>query len=98
MTEKLGMGWQRDYPDFRDYTAEERDSVKPMLARVGLAKKARASLPASADLRVWCSSIENHGSLGSCTANEGCLASTASNGSVAQIREKLRRQSWKSLK
>jgi hypothetical protein len=26
------------------------------------------------------------------------LASTASNGSVAQIREKLRRQSWKSLK
>jgi C1A family cysteine protease len=67
--EKLGMGWLPDYPDFRDYTAEEKGSVKPMLAKVGVAKKARAKLPASVDLRPWCSPVENQGAIGSCTAN-----------------------------
>jgi C1A family cysteine protease len=89
--EKPGMGWLPDYPDFRDYTAEQdevssrlkalgqKDSVKTMLQKAGVAKKvkagaaksAKASLPASADLRAWCSPIENQGSLGSCTANAG---------------------------
>ena len=90
MIEKLGMGWLPDYPDFRDYTAEQdevasspkllgqKDSVKAMLAKVGCkagksgwAKPAKVSLPASVDLRAWCSPIENQGSLGSCTANAG---------------------------
>lgn len=83
MIEKLGMGWLPDYPDFRDYTAEQdkvasslkllgqKDSVKGMLAKVGVAKPAKVSLPASVDLRAWCSPIENQGSLGSCTANAG---------------------------
>jgi C1A family cysteine protease len=83
MTEKFGMGWLRDYPDFRDYTAEQnevasrlrllgqKDSVKAMLAKAGVAKPAEASLPASVDLREWCSPIEDQGSLGSCTANAG---------------------------
>jgi C1A family cysteine protease len=89
--EKMGMGWLPDYPDFRDYTAEQdkvssslkalgqTDSVKVMLEKAGVAKKARrgsartakASLPATADLRPWCSPIENQGSLGSCTAQAG---------------------------
>jgi C1A family cysteine protease len=83
MIEKLGMGWLPDYPDFRDYTAEQdvvtlnlellgqKDSVKAMLAKVGVAKPAKVRLPASVDLKAWCSPIENQGSLGSCTANAG---------------------------
>jgi C1A family cysteine protease len=77
------MGWVRDYPDFRDYNVEsdqispklkqlgQKYSVKEMLAHVGAAKAAKKSLPGSADLRAWCSPIENQGSLGSCTANAG---------------------------
>ncbi len=79
--EKVGMGWLPDYPDFRDYTAEknevasnlkllgQKDSVKAMLVKTGVLKK--ASLPPSADLREWCSPIENQLSLGSCTAHAG---------------------------
>ena len=81
--EKLGMGWLPDYPDFRDYTAEQdevasslkllgqKDSVKGMLAKVGVAKPTKVSLPPSVDLKAWCSPIEDQGSLGSCTANAG---------------------------
>jgi len=81
MIEKLGMGWLPDYPDFRDITVDhdevlprlkklgQKDSVKAMLTKVGVAKPAKVSLPASIDLRAWCSPIENQGSLGSCTAN-----------------------------
>ena len=73
MSEKIesyGMGWLPDYPDFRDYTEEEK-SVKVMLTKVGVAKAPKASLPATADLRAWCPPIENQGSIGSCTANAG---------------------------
>ncbi|HSO86760.1 MAG TPA: C1 family peptidase [Draconibacterium sp.] len=68
--ERLGMGWLPDYPDFRDYTEEEK-SVKTMLKKVGVEKAAKVSLPATVDLRAWCPPIENQGSLGSCTANAG---------------------------
>lgn len=68
--ERLGMGWLPDYPDFRDYTEEEK-SVKIMLKKVGVEKAAKVTLPATVDLRTWCPPIENQGSLGSCTANAG---------------------------
>ncbi|MFT5702370.1 MAG: C1A family cysteine protease [Desulforhopalus sp.] len=79
---KLGMGWLPDYPDFRDHTVEHKEvstrlkslgqkSVKAMLTKVGVAKPAKVKLPASVDLRAWCSPIENQGSIGSCTANAG---------------------------
>jgi len=68
--EKLGMGWLPDYPDFRDYTVEQV-SMKAMLTKAGAAVRRKVSLPTSADLRAWCSPIENQGSLGSCTANAG---------------------------
>lgn len=83
MIKRLGMGWLPDYPDFRDYTIEQdevtpglkllgqKDSVKAMLTKAGAAKPAKAGLPASVDLRAWCSPIENQASLGSCTANAG---------------------------
>ena len=66
---KLGMGWLRDYPDIRDYTAEH-EAVIPMLKKANLAHPLKA-LPHSVDLRPWCSPAENQGALGSCTANAG---------------------------
>jgi C1A family cysteine protease len=87
MSEKKGMGWLRDYPDFRDYTPAsaqvapkkralgERDSLRTMLAKVGVektsAEEAPKALPASVDLRAWCSPIEDQKSLGSCTSQAG---------------------------
>jgi C1A family cysteine protease len=83
MVENMGMGWLPDYPDFRDHTPEhdqvsskvkalgQKDSVKTMLKKVGVAEPARLTLPATVDLRAWCSPIENQGALGSCTANAG---------------------------
>lgn len=79
----FGMGWLPDYPDFRDYTVEQnevapklkllgqKEPIKAMLKKVGVAETARVSLPATVDLRAWCSPIENQGALGSCTANAG---------------------------
>ena len=66
--EPLGMGWLRDLPDFRDYTPDH-DAIKPQLEAIGAADAEAVSLPASIDLRQYCSPIENQGSLGSCTAN-----------------------------
>lgn len=79
--ENRGLGWLPDYPDFRDHTVKETDvsarrqlagdaqPIKEMLddLKVSEGKK----LPASTDLREWCSSVENQGSIGSCTAHAG---------------------------
>jgi len=77
-----GMGWLPDPPDFRDYSFKqdsvsarlkalgETAPVSAMLKAVGAAT-APAKLPASVDLRSFCSPIENQGALGSCTANAG---------------------------
>jgi len=62
------MGWIPDYPDFRDYT-EKTGEVRLTLGSEALSKK--KTLPASVDLREWCSPIEDQGNLGSCTANAG---------------------------
>lgn len=82
-TDRPGMGWLPDYPDFRDYTVEQKevraklkqlgqkDSIKAMLKKVGLTEPAKLAIATSVDLRPWCSPIENQGSLGSCTANAG---------------------------
>lgn len=80
---ELGMGWLPDYPDFRDYTVEreevslrlkrlaQKEPVKDMLKKLGVAQPAKASIPTSVDLRKWCSPVEDQGALGSCTANAG---------------------------
>jgi len=62
------MGWIPDYPDFRDYT-EKTEEIRLALGSAALAKK--KGLPASVDLREWCSPIEDQGNLGSCTAHAG---------------------------
>lgn len=66
---RFGMGWLPDYPDFRDYT-QEHEKIKEILAPTRM-PKAGARVPASVDLREWCSPVENQLSLGSCTANAG---------------------------
>jgi C1A family cysteine protease len=83
MSKKRGMGWLPDPPDFRDYTVErqevaprlsrygQKESVKTMRAKAGVAGPVREGLPTTVDLRAWCSPIEDQGSLGSCTANAG---------------------------
>jgi len=65
-----GMGWLRDYPSCRDYTPRH-DEVSPKLRELGQSKSVRqmlsevhaerptAALPGSADLREWCSPIED---------------------------------------
>ena len=67
-SEKRGMGWIPDYPDFRDYT-ERTEDVKLVLASARGAKT--KSVPATVDLRQWCSPVEAQGALGSCTAHAG---------------------------
>jgi C1A family cysteine protease len=67
---KYWTGWRPDYPDFRDYTLTT-DQVKPMFGKTGVLKTGKTSLPKTADLRKWCSPIEDQGQLGSCTANAG---------------------------
>lgn len=81
---EMGMGWIRDNPDLRDYTAEkdtvadglkilgQENSIKSMLKKVDVVEPKKAiTLPTAVDLRAWCSPIENQGALGSCTANAG---------------------------
>jgi C1A family cysteine protease len=80
--DKPGMGWIRDLPSILDYTVGsdkvspklqalgQEHSIKAMLAKIGVAAPAK-KLPATTDLRQWCSPIEDQGSLGSCTANAG---------------------------
>jgi C1A family cysteine protease len=67
--ERPGMGWLPDYPDFRDYT-QEHEKISGVLAPTRVLKTG-IKVPASVDLRAWCSSIENQLSIGSCTAHAG---------------------------
>lgn len=65
-----GLGWQRDIPDFRDYTSET-ESVSVLLSRSGPLKRTLKSTPSAIDLRVFCSPVEDQEQLGSCTAHAG---------------------------
>jgi C1A family cysteine protease len=81
--EKVAMGWLPDLPSFKDFTMEhdavspklqqlgQKDSIKAMLKKAEGKKPARLGLPATVDLRPWCSPIENQAALGSCTAHAG---------------------------
>src|SRR3990170_1193870 len=61
---RRGMGWIPDRPDFRDFTADCEAVCKCKKPTA-----AGAALPAEADLRKWCSPIEDQADLGSCTAH-----------------------------
>jgi len=71
-----GMGWLPDYPDIRDYTFACKDllskkEIHELVLPTGLGKARSTTLPASVDLRRWCTPVEDQGELGSCTANAG---------------------------
>jgi C1A family cysteine protease len=73
-----GMGWLRDYPSIRDFTAEtdedhrrlEKEVKAPakLLQRTDVPEAVGAPPAGPIDLRPWCSKIEDQGGLGSCTA------------------------------
>ncbi|MCO4291437.1 cysteine protease [Solitalea sp. MAHUQ-68] len=81
-TQNYALGWLRDLPSFKDYTPDtkevsnslkvlgEADSIKNMLKSAGVTAS-KPALPASKDLRKWCSPIEDQQSIGSCTAHAG---------------------------
>ena len=64
----VGLGWLRDLPDFRDYTAESA-AIAPHLKAIGISEPQDLAVPAKVDLRAYCSPVEDQGALGSCTAN-----------------------------
>jgi len=68
LDQNYGMGWQRDLPDIRDYTAKTT-TINSVLSRSSAYQTNAKSLPAKVDLSQWCSPIENQYSIGSCTAN-----------------------------
>ena len=62
---RVGTGWLPSLPDLRDYTECHPKLAKPLhKLRVDDA----APLPDKADLREWCSPVQDQGELGSCTA------------------------------
>ncbi len=67
---KVGMGWLPYYPDFRDYS-EENKEIASMGKKVGILSSAPASIPGSTDLKSWCSPVEDQGQIGSCTSQAG---------------------------
>ena len=67
---RRGLGWLPDYPDLRDYTPHS-DEVKPLLAKTAVAKPKAKKAATKADLRQWCSPVEDQGQIGSCTAHAG---------------------------
>jgi C1A family cysteine protease len=65
-----GMGWRPDFPDFRDFTADQ-EQVQPLYQRLGVTDSVGETLPRAADLRRWCTEVKDQGKLGSCTAHAG---------------------------
>lgn len=80
----LHFGWHRDLPDNNDFNPHTEHlksrhierGQRSVLANLERLKVANAPvIPASIDLKPWCSPIENQLNLGSCTAHAGvgCL-------------------------
>jgi len=67
---KYAMGWQRDVPDFRDYSPDH-ENIAELLHKSKAMKPPTAGIPAKCDLSKWCSPIEDQDSIGSCTAHAG---------------------------
>lgn len=71
--QRVGTGWVPPMIDPRDYT-DDNPKIAPIVKQLSSNLKGRRSrrlkaAPPSADLRFWCSPVENQLSLGSCTAH-----------------------------
>ena len=69
MAKRYGMGWQRDLPDFRDYSPDT-DKIQELLKGSKALKSTRSSKK-SVDLSGFCSPVEDQEDIGSCTAHAG---------------------------
>jgi C1A family cysteine protease len=65
----MGMGYLPELADIRDLNIKSKGIAK-ILESTGVLKAA-PSIPASVDIKQYCSPIENQLNLGSCTANAG---------------------------
>ena len=70
MAWNYGMGWQRDIPDFRDYTPETEE-IASMFSTSKAINPPKTGFQKTCNLSSWCSPIEDQGTLGSCTAQAG---------------------------
>lgn len=70
LKQTVGTGWLPPFPDLRDYTVEHPEVAK-MVEKLGVPPglKELPTLRPKADLRPWCTEVEDQGRLGSCTAN-----------------------------
>jgi C1A family cysteine protease len=71
--QRVGTGWVPPMFDPRDYT-DENPKIAPIVKRLsgnvkGRKSKGPGAAPPTADLRFWCSPVENQLSLGACTAH-----------------------------
>jgi C1A family cysteine protease len=65
----VGTGWLPPMPDLRDYKDAE-PQIAEIARKLGLHKGEKPKAPPThADLKPWCSPIENQKNLGSCTAH-----------------------------
>jgi|GEM_PF-3837779 len=67
---KRSFGWRRDLPDFRDFSVNHNElsakvkeignqqTILTLLKKTGIGKPKSEKLPASTDLRKWCSPVE----------------------------------------
>jgi len=62
----VGTGWLPPLPDLRDYT-EVHPKIEKVMQKLGISDN--VPLPTKADLRQWCSEIQDQGTLGACTAH-----------------------------
>ena len=60
---KYGMGWQRDLPDFRDFTPQH-EKIRKLFHKSKALKPPKAGIRKSVDLTKWCSPVENQGTIG----------------------------------
>ena len=68
--ETKGTGWLQSMPDLRDYTPET-PKIAEMAKALKISGKVTSlkAVPATVDLRAWCSPIEDQKTIGSCTAH-----------------------------
>lgn len=65
-------GWIHENPDIRDFFPDSR-AIAPLLKKINLKPPGTkpVKVPGEADLRQWCTKVEDQKNLGSCTANAG---------------------------
>jgi len=64
-----GLGWRRDIPDLRDYAFEDHEVQGILRISTAFKSSSGSVLPVNADLRKWCSRVEDQQRADSATAH-----------------------------